>query len=106
LLPELDAREGRAADRLFVIAHEDEIILLGFDWPSWRPEAERLVEQNGIESADLETCRRLLTVLTRQERFVENSLRGHVESGVVAQLVRRLAELTTAARHERGGGES
>jgi hypothetical protein len=93
LLPSLDAREGGAADELVRVVHEDGIIPEGFDWPAWKAEGERYVQPGGVEGADFDTCRRLLTVIVRQDRFVEGSLEGHVQSGLAARIVRRVAEL-------------
>lgn len=64
-----------------------------FDWPSWLPEAKRLVEPGGVEGADVETLQRLLTTIVRQDRFVEGNLASAFESGLVVRILRRIAEL-------------
>lgn len=102
LLPSLDARAGGAAGQLSHVVHEDGIIPAGFDWPAWTAEGERYLEPGGVEGVDLETCRKLLTVIVRQERFCDGSLAGHVERGLASRIVRRIAELV---QHEEGGAK-
>jgi hypothetical protein len=113
LLGELDARVGTAfpsyvvgpsgqlehgpwdhlADRLVYVTWEDHCIIRGFDWPSWKDEGKRYLAPGGVEGADLETCRKLLTVIVRQDRFVDGSLSGHIGEGLASRIVRRIAEL-------------
>lgn len=64
-----------------------------FDWPSWLPGAQRLVEPGGIEEADVEALQRLLTAIVRQDRFVEGALAGAFESGLLVRILRRIREL-------------
>jgi O-acetyl-ADP-ribose deacetylase (regulator of RNase III) len=90
LLPAL--RRGEGADD--VVAAAAELTLPGFDWPSWRPEAQRFVDEPArVASADATTLRRLLTLHVRAERFDEGHLSWAVREGHVAAIVERLAAM-------------
>ncbi len=92
LLPELEAKTATPY-LLSSIVHEDGIIPHDFDWPAWMHKGRRYLEPGGIERATIATCRKLLTVIVRQDRFVENSLGGDIASGLAARIVGRIAEL-------------
>ena len=65
-----------------------------FDWQAWQEEAAQYVESpRMLESADLETVRRLLTLIVRKERFCEGFLLGMFEGGTLAALLRRLSHI-------------
>lgn len=90
LLSELE--RGRGTDALRRISHEDGVILK-YDWPSWLEEGRRYFQPGGIESVDIETARKLLTIIVREDRFLEGSLSESVSSGLAARIVRRIVEL-------------
>jgi hypothetical protein len=71
-------------------------VIVGFDWMTWmateeggalrdRPEA--------LESATPDQLARLLTAIIRSDRFVEGSIAGAFESGLLARIARRAAAL-------------
>jgi len=65
-----------------------------FDWPAWQDEAQRICYEPGLlESADLETIRRLLTLHLRKERFCEGHLAAVCEEGLMLRTLQRLKEL-------------
>lgn len=67
-----------------------------FDWPAWKssPEAARLRDCSAaIEGASPDQLGRLLTVLIRQDRFVEGALNGAYESGLLVRILQRIASL-------------
>jgi hypothetical protein len=71
-------------------------VLQGFDWPAWNgtPEATQLRDNPGVlERATPEQLARLLTVLIRQDRFVEGALATAYEDGLVVRILRRAASL-------------
>ena len=71
-----------------------------FDWPAWKEteEASQLGEcPQALSMATMEQLRRLLTVVLRQDRFVEGSLEGHYESGLLTRIVRRAKDLLAEA---------
>ncbi|MYD92410.1 MAG: hypothetical protein F4Y02_01690 [Chloroflexi bacterium] len=74
-----------------------------FDWPAWAgtDEASRLRDDPAaIENATPEQLSRILTVMVRQDRFVEGSLGGHFESGLIVRIVRRIANLAEVMPNE------
>jgi hypothetical protein len=77
-------------------AYEDGVVY-PFDWPAWTKPAKAHAYEARPEllaSADLDTCRRLLTCYVRAERFTDGVLASMVSSGYLQQLVRRLLELS------------
>ena len=78
----------------FVQALYDQGIVFSFDWPSWQEEAQRYVtDPTALAAADLLTLRKLLTVHVRKDRFVEGHLAGVLESGHIANILRRLEQI-------------
>ena len=70
--------------------------VIPFDWSEWKesPEAVRLrAEPSVLEAATPEQLQRLLTVLIRQERFVDGALESAFESGLLVRILRRVAAL-------------
>jgi hypothetical protein len=94
LLPKLEAREP--CDVLRVCY--DAGIVFAFDWPSWARRARRYLEPGGLERARLETCRKILTIVVRQDRFVDGALADAIATGLLARIVRRIADLTGRGR--------
>ena len=74
-----------------------------FDWPDWAgtEEAARLRDDpKALEQATPEQLSRLLTVLVRQDRFVDGSLGAAFESSLLVRIVRRIANLVETAPSE------
>ena len=67
--------------------------VFSFDWPAWQDEARKLVDAGGLETADVETLRKLLTLLCRKERFCEGTLAGAFEEGLIVSILKRLREI-------------
>ncbi len=68
------------------------------EWKSWvdwkgSDEARRLSDPETLRSATAEQIGRLLTVLVRQDRFIEGSLPGDFASGYLLAILRRVEEL-------------
>ena len=68
--------------------------IVGFDWGEWQDQGRRLVEGNGLESADLDDLRRLLTAIFRKERFCDGTAEVAFRDGTIVRVLRRLAELS------------
>ena len=69
-----------------------------FDWGAWKDsdEAARLRDEpSTLEKATPEQLERLLTVLIRQDRFVEGALGHAFESGLLLRTVRRAGVLAS-----------
>ena len=78
----------------FIDALRKQGIIISFDWTSWREEAERCqTDAKALETADLLTLRRLLTVHVRAERFAEGHLASVFESGHITAILRRLEQI-------------
>lgn len=70
------------------------VIPEGFNWPDWQSEAAKYVDNPArLDSADIETCAKLLLVHVRKDRFCEGHLATMLENGHIAAVVRRLKEL-------------
>ena len=82
--PDLDA---------FVRACYDEGLIDHFDWPTWMSgPGQQFTTQDGLAHASLHDCRRILTVIIREERFCEGSFISHAEDGFLAALLNRFAD--------------
>lgn len=95
----------RIADDLqpFVEACYDHQACIAFDWPTWKErEGQRFTTTGGLASASLDDCRRVLTVLLRQDRFIENSLAHHASSGFLGALLDRMAACRSATARSAG----
>jgi len=71
------------------------------NWPEWMATDEaRLLHDSPefLSNASVEQIRRLLTVLIRQDRFVEGSLSGHYESGFLLRILMRVKDLAIEYR--------
>lgn len=75
-------------------------VIAGFDWRRWleTDEGRALkLEPEALESATAEQLGRLLTAIVRSDRFVEGSIEGAFESGLLARIARRAAALLAEA---------
>lgn len=70
--------------------------IVPFDWPEWQDAARALLEGEGVESADLDDLRRLLTMIFRKERFHDGFVAYAFERGYLQRIIRRAAELQDA----------
>lgn len=83
----------------FMRALYDNGWIISFDWGEWQNEAAKLVESPaGLESADIETVRKLLTTHVRKERFCEGHLSAMHSCGHLVAILRRLKILRNEAR--------
>lgn len=70
-------------------------VVAGFDWRAWldTPRGESLREPDAVASAMPDQLAMLLTAIVRSDRFVEGSIAGAFESGLLAAIARRAAAL-------------
>ena len=67
-----------------------------FDWMAWLPEALYLHDHSEVlETASVETLRKLLTLHIRRDRFFEGHLANMIEDGHIAAILRRMAAIRT-----------
>lgn len=81
-------------------AYEQGLVVRDFNWPEWKESAEaRSLRDDDamLGAATPEQLARLLTVVIRQDRFVEGALLDAFESGLMLRIVRRAAKLLEAA---------
>jgi len=68
--------------------------IIVFDHPRWQPEAIKYVENPKlIESVDILTIRKLLTLHVRKERFCSGHLAAVIDTGHLLKILERLKEL-------------
>ena len=83
-------------DRFHDLAYADGWVRTDFDWGDWSETPEALGlrgEPAALASATPDQLAKLITVLVRQERFAEGSLKGVFEDGLVLGIVRRAGVL-------------
>ena len=70
-------------------------ILPSFDWRAWLEgqEGSGLRKPEAVAAATPEQLAMLLTAIVRSDRFVEGSIEGAFESGLLAAICRRAAAL-------------
>jgi hypothetical protein len=75
-------------------------IVTGFDWMTWleTDDGRRLRDRpDALAGASADDLAKLLTAVVRSDRFVEGSLAGAFESGLLARIARRAATLLVEA---------
>ena len=75
-----------------------------FDWGEWMESSEAVQlrdEPGALEDATPEQLELLLTVLIRQERFVDGALESAFESGLLVRILKRAAALAKDTALER-----
>ena len=75
-------------------------VTAGFDWRSWleTDEGRAMRDQSeAVASATPEQLGKLLTAIVRSDRFVEGSIEGAFESGLLARIARRADALLAEA---------
>jgi hypothetical protein len=80
------------AEAFVRMAHDMGWVLSDFDWKSWKvggEAGELLNNSETLARATPEQLAKLLTVLVRQDRFVEGSLAQAFDSGFLVAIVRR-----------------
>jgi Family of unknown function (DUF6508) len=71
-------------------------VVVGFDWMTWlRTDAGQALRDRpeALDAASAEDLAKLLTAIVRSDRFVEGSIVGAFESGLLARIAQRAAAL-------------
>ncbi|MFN2135974.1 MAG: DUF6508 domain-containing protein [Candidatus Promineifilaceae bacterium] len=87
---------GKTALAFVQTTYAQNWVLRGWDWPAWTQteEAVRLRDDPAaLAAASAEQLAKLLTVLIRQDRFVEGGLDSAFESGLLTAIARRATVL-------------
>jgi hypothetical protein len=78
----------------FIKALYEHGLVRDFDWPKWQPEAVRLHDHpEALKRARMKTCVKLLTLHARKDRFVDRHFASMVQSGHIAAVLCRMAEI-------------
>jgi hypothetical protein len=89
---------SKEADEFLQAAYKHGWVLRNLNWPDWAQteEAISLLQDEALARATPEQLYRLLTVVIRQDRFVEGALLNAFESGLILRIVRRAADIVKA----------
>ena len=78
----------------FIYELYEQGFIIGFNWPKWQSEAMKYQKDPDlIDSADLLTIQKLLTLHIRKERFQEGHLAEIIKSGFLQKILKRLVGL-------------
>lgn len=87
---------GDVASGFVDAAYKHGWVLRDFDWVTWKDtKAARALWEDAatVAGASPRELAQMLTVVIRQDRFVEGALLGAFESGLMLRIVRRASEL-------------
>lgn len=93
------ANYGAVATAFADAAYKHDWVIIGFEWSEWMRTEEAIgLRDDGdkLAAASAEQLARLLTVVIRQDRFVEGALLEAFESGLLLRVARRAAALLEA----------
>lgn len=69
--------------------------IIEFNWPEFQDEAIQYYQHPDLlDSADIETLRKLLTLNVRKDRFCEGHLADMIENGHIAAILKRLRDIS------------
>ena len=88
--------QSEAVSTFVQACYEHEWVLRDFPWPEWAqgPEAHALRDDPGtLARATERQLGQLLTVLIRQDRFVDGALDDAFRSGIILQILKRVQAL-------------
>jgi hypothetical protein len=66
-----------------------------FDWTVWAPWTEYLAGTRSVATVSVEDGVRICIAMLRQERFVEGTIAGLVQSGALTELAGRLRQFSS-----------
>ena len=87
---------GPTADAFRAAVASGGWIVMGFEWGAWLQTAEGVALRDrpeALAAASPDQLGWLLTAIVRSDRFVEGSIAGAFESGLLARIARRAAAL-------------
>ena len=92
-------RYGDITEEFVHAAYDHGWVQPSFDWGEWKQSDEAVALRDDAErlaAATPEQLTRMLTVVIRQDRFVEGALLDAFECGMILSIVRRAAALLAA----------
>ena len=106
--PTVDGREhlpwfvfGPTAEAFIAAVAGGDWIITAFDWMSWLKAGEGQAlrdDPEAVARATPDQLAMLLTAIVRSDRFVEGSIEGAFESGLLSRIARRAAALLDEVR--------
>jgi hypothetical protein len=90
---------GETATAFIKASYDHGWVLEGFDWPKWArsKEAKRLwKDETTLTKASSAQLAQMLTVLIRNDRFVDGYLLEAFQSGLILRIARRAAAILNA----------
>lgn len=75
--------------RFMILAHEDGWVGRRFDWSEWKEgeQARNLRDNPGaMARANIDDIEKLITVIVRQERFSDGSIKSAIDSGLLKRV--------------------
>jgi uncharacterized protein DUF6508 len=87
---------GPTADAFRAAVARGEWMILGFDWMTWLKTGEGRAlrdDPDAVANATPDQLAMLLTAIIRSDRFVEGSMAGAFESGLLSRIAHRAASL-------------
>ena len=87
---------GPTADAFMAAVGRGGWIVVGFDWMTWlqTEEGQSLRDRpEAVAAASADDLAKLITAIVRSDRFVEGSIVGAFESGLLARIARQAAVL-------------
>ncbi len=80
----------------FIATLKKEEFTIVFDWPEWQGEADKYFkEPELINSADIITLRKLMTMFIRKERFCSGFIKSVIDTGMILRILERLEAIRT-----------
>lgn len=83
------------ARNLYAYLYKHGFVLPGFDWQAWNEEALAYQQDRHLlQTADLETLYNILTAHLRADHFSEGHYDSILENGFLADVIRRIKEVS------------
>ena len=90
---------GPAGQAFLAAVQAGDWVVVGFDWRSWMDADQGRAmrdDPDAVARADADQLAKLLTAIVRSDRFVEGSIQGAYESGLLLRIARRAQVLGQA----------
>lgn len=80
----------------FIMLASEVLVIVGFDWHAFSEEnfsAERKDLAEQVKEVDLDTIRKWMTTITRQERYCSGTYAQMIDQGVFLAMLQRIKQL-------------
>ena len=80
----------------FMATLKKEEFAIVFDWVNWQDKAEKYFKDPElINTANIDTLRKLMTTFIRKERFCSGFLKSVIDTGMILRILERLNTIKT-----------